>query len=119
MTVNSLTIFSYSTCKYEPIPGTADWIEVAALYNSDGGYDWAEFKAFYSPSARRYFWHGDSGCSCNGWGDGVSSAESFENGDRDALNRAWKAFAEENTYNITIDQRQSGTAALRSFKEPS
>ena len=108
--------YSWPKNEYLTIPGTEDWIEVATL--GEGGYDWAEFNAFYSPSARRYFWHGDSGCSCNSWEDGLSTAADFENGDRDALIRAWKDFAKENTYNTTTNERQSGTATIRSFKEP-
>lgn len=58
-----MIIDEYST---EHTPGTEDWIEVAA-YDSGGGYEWAIWKCWWSPSARRYFYDGDSGCSCNAW----------------------------------------------------
>ena len=47
-------------------PGTEDWVEVAS-YDGGGGYEWAIWKCWWSPSARRYFYHGDTGCSCNYW----------------------------------------------------
>ena len=88
--------YDWRSDRYERtrMPGTEDWVEVARLADSGGGYEWTQFNVFYSPSARRFFWHGDSGCSCNSWEDGVSSAESFENGDREALVRAWERFTE-------------------------
>lgn len=43
--------------------------------------DWTLFEAFYSPSARRYFWYQDNGCSCNTPYDDVSSSADFQNGD--------------------------------------
>lgn len=91
---NSLEQYSWVTGKTARIPGTEDWVEVAELADSGGGYDWTIFNVYYSPSARLYFWHGDSGCSCNAWEDGVSSAADFENGDRDALARSWDRFAD-------------------------
>lgn len=118
MSHETLRRYSYDANKYVPLTGTEDWVKVATLHGSEGGYDWADFNAYYSPSARRYFWHGDSGCSCNSWEEGVSSAADFEDGDRDSLIRAWKDFAETHTYNITTTQRQSGADAIRSFKEP-
>lgn len=64
------------------IDGTEDWIEVA--HDSDGGYEWSAISIFYSPSARRYFWYSDSGCSCNWHMDYVDSLGEFEDGDRQA-----------------------------------
>lgn len=114
--MSELTKFNYETFKEEPLPGTEGWVEVAALDDGRGDYEWSDFKAFYSPSARRYFWHGDSGCSCNGWGDDVSSAASFEDGDRPALLRAWETFAKEHFFNTGV--YVSGVATLRNFKGP-
>ena len=116
--MSELTKYDYTTNTYAPLPGTEDWIEVAALGDEMGGYDWTEFKAFYSPSARRYFWHGDSGCSCNSWFDEISTAASFEDGDRAALLRAWEAFAKDHEYSIPVSVYLPGVAEIRNFKEP-
>ena len=94
--------------------GTEDWVEVARL--GEGGYDWCQFNAFYSPSARHYFWHGDRGCSCNSWSDDVASASDFQNGDREALLRAWDAFSKENECSITTSDYLSGAAELRTWE---
>lgn len=114
MTLEILSRYHYDSNGRVPFAGTEDWVEVANL--GSGGYDWAEFKAFHSPSARRYFWHGDSGCSCNSWEEGVDSASDFENGDRDALLRAWKSFAEDNEYNISTTDYTDGITTIRAFK---
>lgn len=54
-------------------------------------YEWAEFKAWRHPSGR-YYWFSDSGCSCSEFGDGFDSAADFEDGDRDALERALRTW---------------------------
>lgn len=115
---NIPTKYNRDTFTYSPIPGAEDWVDVAALEDGRGDYEWTEFKAFYSPSARRYFWHGDSGCSCNGWGDEVGTAADFEDGDRATLLRAWKAFTEDHSYDFSTDGYLSGVAEIRNFKEP-
>lgn len=107
--------YSYETSSYRRIPGTDDWVEVATL-GDQGGYDWTDFNAFYSPSARRYFWHGESGCSCNSWGDDLSSASDFQNGERDALLRSWETFAKVNEYSISVTEYQHGVGEIRNFK---
>ena len=106
--------YDYETNKYIPMDGTADWVEVSDL--GEGGYEWTEFKAFYSPSARRYFWHGDSGCSCNSWRDDLDSAADFENGDKAALLRAWEAFAKEHPYAIQVSDYLDGAEEIRKFR---
>ena len=116
--MSALTKFNYTTFKEEPIPGTEDWVLVASLEDGRGDYEWTEFRVFYSPSARRYFWHGDGGCSCNGWGDGVNSSSSFEDGDRAGLLRAWKTFTEENSYDFSATDYADGVTEIRNFKEP-
>ena len=99
--------------KHHQLPGTEDWAVVAHLFYGD--YEWCEFNAFYSPSEHRYFWNGDYGCSCNSWIEGVSSSESFANGSRDDLLRAWRAFAEDNTYKISPSSYQRGAETIRRF----
>lgn len=111
------TKFNYETFKNEPLPGAEDWVEVAEMEDGRGDYEWTEFKVFYSPSARRYFWHGDGGCSCNGWGDEIHTASDFEDGDRAALLRAWKVFTEENSYDFSATDYADGVSKIRDFKE--
>jgi len=96
------------------IPGTEDWVIVAS--EGEWDYSWTMFKAFYSPSARRFFWHGDSGCSCNSWSDDLTSSESFENGDRDALLRAWETFAKDRNWAYSIEEYQKGISHIREFE---
>ena len=109
--------YDYRTSKYAPIPGTEDWVEVALLGDQGGSYDWTDFNAFYSPSARRYFWHGDSGCSCNSWSDEVNTPADFEDGDRASLLRAWEQFAKDHEYSIPVSVYLPGVAEIRNFKE--
>lgn len=113
-----ITKYNHDTFTYERLDGTEDWLTVADLEDGRGDYEWTEFKAFYSPSARRYFWHGDGGCSCNGWGDDVSTPADFEDGDRAALLRAWKTFTEDHSYDFDTNDYLSGVAEIRNFKEP-
>lgn len=109
--------FNWDTYASQRMDGTEDWVHVASL-DSDGGYDWTTLHAFYSPSARRYFWSGDSGCSCNSWRDGLDNASDFENGDRDALLRAVTSFAGEHTYSLDAADAINTHSAIRTFKEP-
>jgi hypothetical protein len=113
-----LTTYDYKTNEYVPIEGTEDWVEVARLGDDGGSYEWTDFNVFYSPSARRYFWHGDSGCSCNGWGDGLSTAADFEDGDRASLLRAWEEFSKAHSYAINVRECTDGVSEIRKFKEP-
>lgn len=114
--LKELENYNWSTNEFARISGTADWLRVADL--GEGGYEWTEFRAYYSPSARRYFWHGDSGCSCYGWGEMVSTADDFENGDRAALLRAWKTFTEDHSYDFSQTDYADGVSEIRNFKEP-
>lgn len=111
-----MSVLDHWWCEGERVTGTDDWVEVALLRNG-AGYDWSEFNAFYSPSARRYFWHGDGGCSCNMWIDGVDNADDFENGDRAALIRAWQAFSKDGGYPGAADYID-GLAEIKRFEEP-
>lgn len=61
-----------------------DWLPVVEV-DLGGGWDWEEFHAWYSPTARRYFWGSGSGCSCDSFTDDFRSVGDFENGDRPAL----------------------------------
>jgi len=114
--IDLLTRYDWNTNERKPMSGTEDFVIVAEL--GEGGYDWCEFNAFYSPSARRYFWHGDSGCSCNSWSDDLASAADFEDGDRAALLRAWESFAKDNEYSITTSDYTDGVTKIHNFAEP-
>ena len=97
----------------------ADWVKVAELSYYD--YDWAILRAYYSPSARRYFWYGDRGCSCNDWKDDINSPADFESGDRRALIRALREFGPEEGrgryYGLTPDDTNAAIRAVTLFKE--
>jgi len=117
MSSETLKKFDYQTCTYLPIPGTEGWVEAAKL-GDQGGYEWCDFNAFYSPSARRYFWHGDSGCSCNSWGEDLTGPADFQDGDRAALLRAWETFAKEHEYSIRTTDYLAGVVTINNFEEP-
>lgn len=85
---------------YSEWEGAEDWVPVA--YMDDGGsYEWDEIRFYWSPSARRFFWHHDGGCSCNYWGDTIESAADFESGDRAA---ALKEVADRGEYLTGADK---------------
>ena len=69
----------------------AGWETIASI-DDGSGYDWRVLEVYYSPSARRFFWLADAGCSCNCFGDAVSSVEDFENGSREDALREVAAF---------------------------
>lgn len=71
----------------EGVEGSEDWIAVATDIESEG-YEWSAISFFYSPSARRYFWFSDGGCSCNWHMDGPMTIGDFEDGDRAAAIKA-------------------------------
>ncbi len=58
----------------------------------DDDYSWNIFKGWKAPSGR-FFWFSDSGCSCYGFGDNFTSAADLSDGDRDALERAFREWA--------------------------
>lgn len=66
------------------LEGTEDWENVIE-YQSSSGYSWAEFRAYYSPSARKFFWKSRQGCSCNSWVTGIKSASDMCVGDSHQL----------------------------------
>ena len=79
------------------VEGSEDWIAVATASESEG-YDWRAISFYYSPSARRYFWYSDSGCSCNWHMDYEVSLADFEDGDKHAAIKAairWPAYGED------------------------
>ena len=116
MSDNLLNRFDYNKGEYTRRSGTTDWVEVGQL-GDGGGYEWTDFNVFYSPTARRYFWHGDSGCSCNSWSDDLGAAADFEDGDRAALLRAWESIAKEHKYSINAADHIDGVNTIQSFEE--
>jgi hypothetical protein len=112
-----VTKYDHSKGEYAAVPGTEDFVRVHAEYT--GGYDWVSNDVFYSPSARRYFWYQDSGCSCYGPMESVDSVEDFSNGDRATALRAWDEWAKGRTEwgELTADEVLAGRMAIRDFKE--
>ncbi|WNN93707.1 hypothetical protein SEA_CALLINALLBARBZ_57 [Arthrobacter phage CallinAllBarbz] len=111
-----VTKFNFETYKDEPIPGTEDFVEVLSSYG--GGYDWCSFNAYYSPSARRYFWYTDAGCSCIGPMEYLDSVGDFRVGSRVDLIRAWNEWAVPTSdYDMTIADKIAGALKIRQFKE--
>ena len=107
--------FLQETAQYGALPGTEDWHAVTQLYIGDG-YGWTEWRVYFSPSARRYFWHGDSGCSCNYWADDVDSAEDFGNGSRaDAVNNL-RSFVE--GFSDGTAETLEAVAEIKTYREP-
>ena len=103
--------------EYLPIPGTEDWYLVAET--DAGGYSWTTWRAYYSPSARRYFWHGDSGCSCSGWADNLHTSSRFESGSREDAARGLHRFAEVyGGYGLSPAHALGADTKIRTFKEP-
>ena len=115
---NPPTKFDWDANGYRPIPGTEDWYFVTEAGNG-GGYDWTTWRAYYSPSARRYFWHGDIGCSSSTWTDDLDSSDDFGNGSRaDALNALREFAKDHDEYGISHADALDATAEIRTFKEP-
>lgn len=72
-------------------------LEIVALIDQGSGYDWDEMQFYYSPDTRRFYWFEDSGCSCNGFGDGVTSLDDLSNGSREDALRAARKYAASTT----------------------
>lgn len=70
-----------------------DWVGVAHV-DLGSGYSWREFGVWYSPSARRFFWASDRGCSCDTFYQGLSSPNDFSDGDRAAAIAAANRFCD-------------------------
>ena len=92
----------------------ADWVHVLTLDGSDT-VEWSTLHAFYSSSARRYFWHGAVGCSCNCWSEELDSLADFENGEKTDLERALRRFGD-TEYGISAEDMLDALADLRRFK---
>lgn len=92
-----------------------DWRYVLTL-DEGGGYNWATLHAFWSPSARRFFWLGNSGCSCTSWSDDLRGEADFENGDKAALRRALRGFADAHCGAIKPSQLVDTLDELARFK---
>lgn len=93
-----------------------DWLHVTSI-NPGMGYEWTTLHAFWSPSARRYFWASGSGCSCNSWSDDLRTEADFENGDRDALRRGIRRFVEGHSYSISGVDALDALDEVARFKE--
>lgn len=115
--LHEFTRWSWDSDGEHVVPGTADLVRVVRLGNG-GGYDWDEFRAYYSPSRRRYFWLAQSGCSCNSFGDRVGSIEDLSNGARDDLERAIRAWHDGAYSDGGRGDGLKSIDALKAFIEP-
>ena len=68
-----------------------------------------------SPTARQYFWPGGAGCSCNDWAEGLYTPADFESGDRAALTRSIRSFAEQ--YRYVKDEALDAVSEVARFRE--
>jgi hypothetical protein len=66
----------YSYDSDEPWFKTVDWVPVTSI-DLGGGYDWEEFHAWWSPSARLFYYGSGSGCSCNSFSDDYRKVDDF------------------------------------------
>ena len=99
--------FDWDAGDYRPIPGTEDWYFVTAA-GGVRGYNWTTWRAYYSPSARRYF-----------WSDDVNSAEEFGIGSRaDALNALRRSAKDHEEYGISPADALQADTKIHTFKEP-
>lgn len=92
-----------------------DLQEVATL--DDGGYSWSTLRSFWSPSRRRYLWVSGSGCSCNSLRDEIRSIADFEEGGRQALKRALRAFADERSSSFQPGDLVDALGDVEAFTE--
>jgi hypothetical protein len=108
----------YSDQGYKRLAGTEDWITVVDI-DETVSYEWTTFRGYYSPTARRYFWHGDSGHSGNDWDDAIRTVADFANGDRADLRAALRQFAQHHHREEEFNQRvPEAIAQIATFKEP-
>jgi hypothetical protein len=87
-------------------------VEVFAA--GSGGYDWSEFKAWRAPTGR-FYWYQDSGCSCYYYGEHFTSAADFSDGDRGALESAFREWVsrDSSNYYVTAQEVIEGLEVLR------
>ena len=89
--------------------GADDWQAVAYMDDGGANYEWAEIRFFWSPSARRFFWRHEAGCSCNYWGSDPITVADFEDGDRTAALRAIREYGE------YLNDADKAAEAIRNF----
>ena len=90
------------------IQDTEDWVEVTSVSMGEM-YSWDDIYVFWSPTARRYYWYADGGCSCNFWGYNLDSIGDFCDGDRKAVERALREFSK--------DKSREAIVELNNFKQ--
>ena len=98
------------------MPGTEDFVHVASHVTHD--YEWADFHAWYAPTARRFFWDGQTGCSCYSWE--VENIGDLKDGNRDDLLRSFRAWVSDKggAKYYGVDPTEVSTA-IRDFRIPS
>lgn len=88
-----LSTYNWVTNDFVRIPGTEDWEPVGDA-DSIGGYEWDVFAVFWSPSARRYFWGAEGGCSCNSFAQGWDASD-YQSGARADVLRSLTAWRDD------------------------
>lgn len=101
---------------YGSAPGTEDWQDVTIL-NLGESYEWDEFRVYYSPNARRFFWGSGSGCSCNSFEDDYTQESDFENGFKNDALSALKRYTEESYRTVGVHEYEEAVRDIKTFKE--
>lgn len=98
---------------YEVLDGAVRELQLTEVYACFlGDYEWAQFRAWRAPSGR-FYWFDDSGCSCTGYGDSFTGVTDFSDGDRDGLERAFRAWAGDNSSYSGAQEVIDGVEQLR------
>lgn len=88
--------------------------EIAGLTNVfskyDGGFEWESFGAWRDD--HRFYWFSDQGCSCYVPGEDIRALADMENGDANALVRAYKAWASETCF-LSGNDKMEAEAQIR------
>ncbi len=88
-------------------------VEVFVTEQND--YEWSRFGTWKAPSGR-FYWYADSGCSCYGYGDNFTSVGDFSDGDLDAVERAFRAWAGDNPGECPEQEVITGIEKLRRIR---
>ena len=81
----------------------------------EGGYEWDCFGAWFD--GHRYHWFSDAGCSCFGPGEDIKTLADMENGDAEALIRAYKEWAKTAYFVSDYDKVEAGAQISAAIRE--
>ena len=86
-----------------------EYVEVVDIF--EGDWEWQIFTAWFNNKTNKYYWYGESGCSCDNYGDYVETLSELEYGDREALLRAVKSWY----HNEITPQYLNTVAKIKNF----